>query len=83
MTDSKGGFLDQAEETAVIEQAGFDPYRAFAAQALLLARNIMREQTAMQKPLPDWSVHDIVAALRRSQPRSPTHTPSWPTRQRH
>jgi|HubBroStandDraft_6_1064221.scaffolds.fasta_scaffold32772_6 hypothetical protein len=82
MSDSKG-FLDQADEAAVIEQAGFDPYRAFAAQALLLARNFVREQTAMQKPLPDWSVHDIVTALRRTQTRSPTHTPARPTRQHH
>jgi hypothetical protein len=76
-------FAEPSDETAVIDQAGLDPYRAFAAQALLLARNFLREQTSIDKPLPDWTVQDVVAALRKTQTRAPTHPSPWLTRQRH
>ena len=70
------------DEMAVIEQAGFDPYRSFAAQALLLARNFLRDQTAIDKPLPDWTVQDIVAALLTTPTRS-TPQRAAPSRHHH
>jgi hypothetical protein len=72
-----------SDELAVIDQAGFDPYRAFAAQALMLARSILRDQTAIDKPLPDWTVHDIVTALRTTPARPATRSVASPSRHHH
>jgi hypothetical protein len=72
-----------SDEMAVIEQAGFDAYRGFAAQALLLARSIVRDQTTIDKPLPDWTVHDIVTALRTTPTRAPVYSAPSPSRLRH
>jgi hypothetical protein len=55
------------DDMAVIERAGFDAYRTFAAQLLLLARNFMRDQTIIAKPLTDWTDQGVIAAVRAGQ----------------
>jgi hypothetical protein len=57
-------FKQIAVEMAVIEQAGLDLHRRLAAQMLLSARNLVRDQTAIEKPFADWTLQDIIRAAK-------------------
>jgi hypothetical protein len=57
-------FKQIAVEMAVIEQAGLDLHRRFAAQMLLSARNLVRDQTAIEKPFVEWTLQDIIRAAK-------------------
>jgi hypothetical protein len=57
-------FKQIAVEMAVIEQAGLDLHRRLAAQMLLSARNLVRDQTAIEKPFVDWTLQDIIRAAK-------------------
>jgi hypothetical protein len=60
LRDAFPKFKQIAVEMAVIEQAGFDLHRRLAAQMLLSARNLVRDQTAIEKPFVDWTLQDII-----------------------
>jgi hypothetical protein len=66
MSASSTRFKRTSQEMAAIESAGIDPYGAAAAQTLLFARNFVRDQTAIDKPLTQWTVEDVIAAIKAS-----------------
>jgi len=80
---SNDRYKQLSDEIALIEQSGLDPFRAFAAHTLLAARTLLRDQTAVDKPLPDWTVHDIVNAIRTTKAHAAMPATPWVTRQRH
>jgi hypothetical protein len=57
-------FKQIAVEMAVIEQAGLDLHRRLAAQMLLSARNLVRDQTTIEKPFVEWTLQDIIRAAK-------------------
>jgi hypothetical protein len=63
-------FKETSDDLATIERAKLDAYQAFAAQLLVATRNFLRDQIAVSKPLIEWTVEDVITAVKARSRRN-------------